>query len=138
MKAFIILPTFICALLALFPYPSTAQPRNETLEEVEIQKKIRIQVVKDDAARSEESSEGQNHYGEIFLLDSTSMRYELIEDTAMSDMSGNKVSPDQFRTPCTVKLVIQKLDSGYANILKLDVKSCSSNASSEWFESSGD
>lgn len=138
MKALIIVPAFIYALLVLFPYPSTAQPRNETLEGIEIVKKVRIPIVKDDAASSEEASAGQNNYGEMFVLDSTSMRYELIEETAMSDMLGNKVSPDQLKTPCTVELVVQKLNSGYTNILKLDVKSCSSNASSEWFESSGD
>lgn len=138
MKAFSITPTLLCALLVFVPYPSTALPRNETLEGIEIVKKMRTPITKDDSASSEDTSAGQNEYGEMFLLDSASMRYEIIEETTMRDMSGNTIVVDQLKTPCTADLVIQKLDSGYSNTLEIKIKSCSSNASNKWFEVNGE
>lgn len=140
MKAFMYISVIAFTLITLFSYTSLQAANQATglvSEIVEITKKIRIQNNSDEE-KGEESSHNDSKYGEMFVLDSTSMRYELIGQTMIVDVTGNTLTPDELKTPCTAKIGYQKLGSGYCNAQKIEVKNCTSNASNAWFEPSGD
>lgn len=128
------------ALLLFFQYTCVQAADQATgliTDEVELVNKIRIPVNTSDGKSQSETSPTDSKYGEVFVLASTMMRYELIEQTIITDATGTAFTPDQLRTPCTVKMVAQRLTNGYYNAQEIVVKSCSSHASNSWLEQPG-